>query len=61
MGGHPPDHGVVAAGQVTASRVLDLDDVRAQIGQVPGAERPRDGLLQGDDANTAQWQRPSSE
>jgi hypothetical protein len=61
MGGHAPDDGVIAARQVTASRVLDLDDVRAQIGQVPGAEWSRDGLLQGDDADTAQWQRPSSE
>jgi hypothetical protein len=57
VSGHPPDDGVVAARQVAASGVLDLDDIRAEIGQVPGAEWPRDGLLQRDDADTAQGKR----
>jgi hypothetical protein len=40
---------VVAAGEVTRAGPLDLDDPGAQVGELPGGEWGRDGLLQRDD------------
>jgi hypothetical protein len=46
-----PEHGpVVAAGEVTA-RPFDLDDPRAQVGELPGGERRGDRLLKRDDGD----------
>ena len=43
------EHGpVVAAGEVAAARPLDLDDPGAEVGELPGGEGHRDGLLQRD-------------
>ncbi len=46
---------VVGAGEVTLARSLDLDDARAQIGQLTGAERRGNRVLQGDDQHSFQW------
>jgi hypothetical protein len=51
---HPVDHVVVAAGKIAARRGLDLDYSRAEISQVPGADRRGDGLLDGNDEETLQ-------
>jgi hypothetical protein len=42
---------VVSACEITAARPLDLDDRRAQIGELPGREGSSDGLLQADDGD----------
>ena len=43
------EHGpVVAAGEVAGARPLDLDDPGAEVGELPGGEGHRDGLLQRD-------------
>src|SRR5262249_13709064 len=44
--------GVVAARRVAASRALDLDDARAQFGELTRAERPGDDLLEADHGNS---------
>ena len=44
----PLDRRVVTAGEVADDRTLHLDDPRAEVGELPGGERRRHGLLQGD-------------
>jgi len=39
------------ARKVATARPLDLDDVRAKVGQVPRRQRRGDRVLPGDDAN----------
>ncbi len=50
-------HAVVSPRDVAPVGALDFHDVRAEIGQLPGAERPRDRLLERDHAQAAQWHR----
>jgi hypothetical protein len=40
---------VVAAREVADAGALDLDDARAQVGELAGGERRRDGVFEGDD------------
>ena len=52
------EHGpVVAAGEVAGAGPLDLDDPGAEVGELPGGERRRDGLLQRDDRDPGQRER----
>ena len=44
----PCDALVVAAGEVAGTGALDLDHPRAEVGQLPGAERRGDGVLEAD-------------
>ena len=53
----PLHAGVVAAREVAAVRPLDLDDARAEIGELPRGERPGDGLFDRDDGDALQWRR----
>jgi hypothetical protein len=45
---------VVAAGKVTAAGPFDLDDPRAEVGELTGGERGGHGLLEGDDSETVE-------
>jgi hypothetical protein len=54
MGGQAADHAVVVAAGVTGARLLDLDDPGAEVGEVPGAQRGGDGLLEGQDGDAGQ-------
>src|SRR5439155_27020473 len=42
--------------EIAASRSLDLDDARAEIGELTGAERTRNCVLQRDNGNPFQWE-----
>ena len=42
---------VVGAREIAHARALDLDHARAQVGQLAGAERRRDRVLQRDDGD----------
>jgi hypothetical protein len=55
MAGQTLDEVVVTAGEVAAVHPLDLDDVGAELGQVPRAERGRDRLLDRDHQNAGEW------
>src|SRR5436190_17151365 len=51
---------VVAPSEIAAARSLDLDDARAEIGELTGAERTRDGVLERDDLDAFERKEPSS-
>ncbi len=46
---------VVRAGEVARARPLDLDDARAEVGQLPRAERRGDRVLERDDGGAGEW------
>jgi len=46
MGAHAPDHAVVVPGRVTGTGLFDLDHPGAEVGEVPSAQRGRDGLFE---------------
>ena len=48
---------VVAAREVAHAGTLDLDDARAEVGELARAERRRDGVLERDDCDAFQWSR----
>src|SRR5262249_31701457 len=52
VGGHPVQRAIVRARGIAAIRPLDLDDVGAEVRELPRAERSRHRLLEGDDANS---------
>ena len=56
MRGQAPGGGVVPAGEVAAVDPLDLDDPGAEVGELPGGEGGRDGLLDGDDGDAVEGQ-----
>jgi hypothetical protein len=45
---------VVAAGEVTAARPLDLDDPRAEVSELTSGEGRGHGLLKGDDSEAVE-------
>ena len=47
--------GVVGACEVTDAGAFDLDDTRAEVGQLAGAERRRDRVFERDDGDAVQW------
>ena len=49
----------VAADVAAHTGVLDLDDIRAEVGQMQAAERAGTVLLEGDDADVFQWPHAS--
>ena len=51
------ERAVVSARDIAAVGAFDFDDVGAEIGQLPGAERRGDRLLERDHAQAAQWHR----
>ena len=57
MGAGAVHHVVVVAGEVAAAGSLHLDHPGAQIGQVPGRQRSRDGLLDGNDGDALERKR----
>ena len=54
MARHAVDSGVIAAGEVSGSGSFDLDHASAQVGELPGCERCRHGLLAADDGDPGQ-------
>src|SRR5205809_7954564 len=50
---------VVAPSEIAAARSLDLDDARAEIGELTGAERTRNRVLQRDNGNPFEWEDSS--
>ncbi len=52
--GQPAHALVVAAGEVARARTFDLDDARAHVRQLAGAERRGDGVFQADDGDAVQ-------
>jgi hypothetical protein len=48
------DHTVVGAGKVSLALALDLDNIGSEIGEVARSQGGRNGLLEGDDANTGE-------
>jgi len=55
MARQPVHGGVVPAREVSVDRPLDLDDPRAEIGELPGGERYGDRLLHGDHRHPGEW------
>src|SRR6266550_8371765 len=47
---------VVAPSEIAASRSLDLDDASAEIGELTGAERTRNCVLQRDNGDPFEWE-----
>jgi hypothetical protein len=47
---------VVVAGEVTFPRTFELDHACAEVGEVPGGERPGHSLFQGDDGDAREGQ-----
>jgi len=50
----PLDAAVVAAREVAAAGTLDLDHARAEVGELAGAERRRDRVLERDDGDAVE-------
>lgn len=48
------DNAVVIAGEVALTAPLDFDDIGAEVGEMAGAERRRDRLLEADDPQTGE-------
>ena len=57
MRGHATHALVIAAGEIAAARALDLDHPRAQISQLPRAERCGNGVLETDHGNAVERTR----
>ena len=55
MRGQAADPLVVATGKVTAAGAFDLDHPCAEVGELAGAERRGDGVLQADHGDAIQW------
>ena len=54
VAGQALDGAVVGAGEVAAARALDLDDPRAEVGQLAGGVRGRDRLLERHDRDAVE-------
>ena len=52
--GQALDAGVVGSGKVAGARTLDLDDPRAQVGQLAAAQRGSDRVFEGDDGDAVE-------
>src|SRR5687767_9115780 len=52
--------GVVPPREIAAAGALDLYDVGTEVGEMPRAERPRDGLLERDHADAVERERHSA-
>ena len=55
MAGHSFHRDVVRAREVTPVRSLDLDDTRAEVGELPRRERTGDSLFDRDNSDALEW------
>src|SRR5688572_21538821 len=56
VSGSAVDRAVVATGEIALADALNFNYVRTEVGEVTGAERPRDRLLEANDAEAMQRQ-----
>ena len=52
-----PARGIVGAGKIAAVGAFDLDDVRAEVGELARTEGRGDGLFERNDAEAGERQR----
>ena len=55
VGGQAPHPPVVGPREVACAGPLDLDDARAQVGELARGERRRDRVFEGDDGDALEW------